>query len=162
MEIRKSTLEDVDRILEIFAIAKGFMDAQGNTTQWEPGYPGRAVLEQDVEQGNSYVLEDNGKVVGTFAFILGEDPTYQVIEQGAWHSTKPYGTIHRVASDGSVKGIARTCFAYGLTKVDYLRVDTHQNNRSMQAAIRRFGFRECGIIHVRDGSPRIAFDYLKQ
>ncbi len=162
MEIRKSTLEDVDRILEIFAIAKGFMDAQGNTTQWEPGYPGRAVLEQDIEQGNSYVLEDNGKVVGTFAFILGEDPTYRVIEQGAWHSTKPYGTIHRVASDGSVKGIARTCFAYGLTKVDYLRIDTHQNNQSMQAAIRRFGFRECGIIHVRDGSPRIAFDYLKQ
>lgn len=84
-----------------------------------------------------------------------------MIEQGAWHSDKPYGTIHRVASDGSVKGIARTCFAYGLGKVDYFRVDTHQNNRSMQAAIRRFGFRECGIIHVRDDSPRIAFDYLK-
>lgn len=161
MKIRKSTLEDVDRILEIFTIAKGFMDAQGNTTQWEPGYPGRQVVEQDVENGNSYVMEENGKVVGTFAFILEEDPTYRVIEQGAWHSDKPYGTIHRVASDGSVKGIARTCFAYGLGKVDYLRVDTHQNNRSMQAAIRHFGFRECGIIHVRDGSPRIAFDYLK-
>lgn len=52
MKIRKSTLEDVDRILEIFAIAKGFMDAQGNTTQWEPGYPGRQVVEQDVENGN--------------------------------------------------------------------------------------------------------------
>mgnify|MGYP002933455973 FL=1 len=47
-----------------------------------------------------YVLREEGAIHGVFAFILGEDPTYRVIEQGAWLSDAPYGTIHAVASDG--------------------------------------------------------------
>ncbi len=29
----------------------------------------------------------------------------------------------------------------------------------MQAVIRKFGFQECGVIYVADGSSRLAFDY---
>ena len=38
-------------------------------------------------------------------------------------------------------------------------IDTHKDNRPMQAAIRKFGFQECGVIYVADGSSRLAFDY---
>ena len=29
----------------------------------------------------------------------------------------------------------------------------------MQATVLNYGFRECGIIYVADGSPRLAYDY---
>lgn len=37
--------------------------------------------------------------------FLGEDESYRVIEDGAWHLDQPYGTIHRLASNG--KGVWR-------------------------------------------------------
>lgn len=161
MEIRKSKLEDVNKIMEIFRIARTYMIAQGNTTQWGDGYPGEEVLKTDIENGNNYVIIKDEKIVGTFSFIVGEEPTYQIIKNGEWHCNKPYGTIHRLASNGTVKGVARTCFEYCLGFIDYLRIDTHKDNISMQAAIKKFGFQTCGNIYVRNGSERIAYDYVK-
>ena len=31
----------------------------------------------------------------------------------------------------------------------------------LSAAIEKYGFRKCGIIHVRNGSERIAYDYIR-
>lgn len=47
-----------------------------------------------------YVIEEDGQIHGVFAFILGADPTYAVIEDGAWRSDEAYGTIHHIA-DGT-------------------------------------------------------------
>ena len=60
------------------------------------------------------------------------------------------------------KGIARVCFEYCIEQIDYIRIDTHKDNISMQTAIERFGFRKCGNIYVRDGAERIAYDYLNE
>ena len=60
------------------------------------------------------------------------------------------------------KGIARACFEYCIEQIDYIRIDTHKDNISMQTAIERFGFRKCGNIYVRDGTERIAYDYLNE
>lgn len=60
------------------------------------------------------------------------------------------------------KGIARACFEYCIEQIDYIRIDTHKDNISMQTAIERFGFCKCGNIYVRDGAERIAYDYLNE
>ena len=73
MEIRKTTANDIDAIMDIFASAKCYMKANGNASQWDDNYPGRDTLDNDIANGNSYVFIDNGEVVGTFAFICGED-----------------------------------------------------------------------------------------
>ena len=159
MEVRKSTEQDIPAILDIYDIARNYMRAHGNTTQWGDGYPGREVLERDIREANSYVMIENGKIVGTFSFIIGEEPTYRVIKNGKWNADRPYGTIHRLASNGTTKGIARACFDFCTEFIDYVRIDTHRDNLSMQTAILRYGFRQCGNIYVRDGSERIAYDY---
>ena len=82
MEIRNSTPGDMEEILYIFAKAKKYMDAHGNATQWGDGYPGEAVLRRDIEQKNSYVILENGRIVGTFFFIIGEEPNYRIIRDG--------------------------------------------------------------------------------
>ena len=159
MKIRLSKEEDLKTIMEIYDLARKFMKEQGNPTQWGEDYPSKLLIEADIRSHQSFVVEEDGKIVGTFAFIIGEDPTYQVIEKGAWRSTEPYGTIHRIASNGQVKGLAHQCFDFCLQQIPYLRIDTHADNQPMQAAIRRYGFSQCGTIYLPDGSPRLAYDY---
>ena len=137
------------------------MRATGNLTQWSDGYPSRTDVEADIAAGNLYVGEDAGGIVMAFAFILGDDPTYRIIEHGAWLNDLPYGTIHRLGSNGRRRGILASCaeFCFGLT--DNLRTDTHADNRPMLTAVSRAGFIRCGIIRCRDGSPRIAFQKMR-
>ena len=45
---------------------------------------------------------------------------------------------------------------------DNVRIDTHADNIPMQGAIANQGFTKCGIIHVEDGSPRLAYQLVKQ
>lgn len=161
MTIRKSTEKDIRQIMDIFAVARQYMEKSGNKTQWGNEYPSVDLVRSDIASSNSYVIVDNEEVVGTFTFIIGEEPTYRIIENGNWHRNEIYGTIHRVASNGKKHGIAKMCFDFCSKQIDYLRVDTHKDNLTMQNAIAKFGFRECGIIHVKDGSERIAYDYSR-
>ena len=87
MNIRKSTSQDLPQILNLYKIAREFMKNNGNPNQWEDRYPEVSTVENDVKQGISYVCEEKGKIVGTFVFFMGEDPTSLVIENGAWHSS---------------------------------------------------------------------------
>ena len=98
MNIRKAEERDISRITEIYAHARAFMAENGNATQWSGGYPGEDVIRADIAAGTLHVCEREGKVAAVFAFILGGDPCYAVID-GAWHAARPYGTIHRIASD---------------------------------------------------------------
>lgn len=161
MEVRKSTANDMNEILSIYDSARAYMVTHGNPTQWQAGYPGEDVLAKDIANGDSYVITADGTIVGTFSFIIGEEPTYQIIENGEWNYNKPYGTIHRVASNGIRKGVAAICFDYCSRQIDYMRIDTHEDNLAMQNAIGKYGFQKCGIVYVRDGTRRIAFDYMR-
>ena len=161
MEIRKTTLQDVDTVLDVFAAAKRYMRANGNASQWGDEYPDRSIVTYDIACGSSYVMLENGEIVGTFALFLGEDESYRVIEDGAWHLDQPYGTIHRLASNGKARSVSKACFDFCTGLSDYVRVDTHADNRAMQAAIEGYGFRKCGNIYASSGTLRTAYDYLR-
>lgn len=162
IKIRKAKLTDLEDIKKIIEKAKVFMKANGNPNQWAGAYPGEGVLIKDIEAGNSYVCTRDEKVVGIFSLIYGKEATYKKIYDGAWSEDLPYGTIHRLASDGSGRGLSQIVFDYAKNQYDYLRVDTHRDNERMLAAIEKAGFKKCGIIYVADGSERIAFDFIKK
>lgn len=155
--VRGAVKEELPRIEEIYAYARDFMARTGNPNQWGMSHPPLSQLREDIANGNLYVVEDGGEIHGVFAFFLGEDPTYSYIEDGAWHSDRPYGTIHRIASDGS-GGILAAALAFARSKIDYIRIDTHRDNKVMQHTLDKHGFRRCGIIYLADGNPRIAYD----
>ncbi|MGM9626636.1 MAG: N-acetyltransferase [Faecousia sp.] len=156
-EVRLAGEQDMPRIEEIYAYARAFMAAHGNPSQWGTTHPPRQQLEQDIAEGNLYVVTAGDTIHGVFFFLIGPDPTYSYIENGAWHADRPYGTIHRIAGDGS-GGILHTAVEFGKQRTDYLRIDTHEDNIVMQRAVEKQGFRRCGIIYLADGSPRIAYD----
>lgn len=158
VKIRKGTIYDIDAMMSCYETARQFMRASGNHRQWINGYPSRELVSEDIASGVSYVGEaEDGEIVMAFAFIIGDDPTYSVIEDGQWINNMPYGTIHRLGSSGKQRGVLRTCVDFCLKKTDNIRLDTHEDNRIMQHAAEKIGFKRCGIIYCIDGSPRIAY-----
>ena len=105
-------------------------------------------------------MEDDTGIYAVFAFIIGDDPTYAHID-GSWRdTTTPYGTIHRIGSDGTHRGVLHECVDWCAERIPHLRIDTHADNQVMQRCILREGFSHCGVIHVADGSPREAFERI--
>ena len=116
------------------------------------------MVGDDIAHGLSYVGEDAaGEIVMAFAFIIGDDPTYKIIEDGRWLNNLPYGTIHRLGSNGKHRGILRACVNFCAEAIGNLRLDTHADNKLMRHAAEKLGFKRCGIIYCQDGSPRIAY-----
>ncbi len=161
MTIRPTTYADLDALTAIFAYARAQMAADGNPTQWGDGYPTREQLENDIQRGVSYVIVHEGVPCATFVFIIGDDPTYAYIEDGQWlDDTLPYGTIHRIASNGQLRGIFRTVLDWCSAQCSNIRIDTHQANTRMLHLIEQAQFTRCGIIYTRDNSPRMAYQCL--
>lgn len=160
MIIREAKTEDLERILEIYEIAKAFMRETGNPHQWNSRYPDFNILEEDINKHHLFVMEEDSIIHSVFAFIIGEDSTYNIIE-GAWLDNSTYGTIHRIASDGSVHQVFKKAVDFCSDRCAHLRVDTHQDNKVMQKVILRNGFKETGIIYIDDGTPRIAYEKVK-
>lgn len=157
MNIRKSTPADLDTILKLYENARAFMAANGNPTQWGTTEPKRATVENDIASGLSYVCEENGRIIATFYYNICEEPTYKEIYNGQWPNDSEYGVVHRITSDGTVKGTATFCLQWTLEQCKNLRIDTHKNNTVMQHLLNKMGFTYCGIIYVEDGTERIAF-----
>ena len=154
--IRHSLPSDQPALARVYAAAREIMRRSGNPTQWGDSRPDPARIEQDIESGAGYVLEDDGGVYGAFALLFGEDPTYAVID-GAWPNDKPYATLHRIASDGTHRGVLAEILAFCDAKTDTLRIDTHENNRIMRHMLEKAGFVPCGTIRLENGDPRLAF-----
>jgi len=157
IEIRKAVLEDGAEGDRIFNTARAFMASVGNPNQWNDLYPSHLDVEEDSELGQGFVMCDDGKPFAYFAFILGEDPSYSYIEDGAWPNDKPYGTIHRIASDGTHKNVFHLCINYVKNIIPVIRIDTHEKNIPMQKALAREGFKYCGIVYIENGEQRLAF-----
>ena len=161
MLIRKAEQSDLASILKIYETAREYMRKSGNPTQWGTNKPHKELLVDDIKKGELYVGEgDSGKLHFVFAFILGEDPTYSYIENGSWLSDEPYGTIHRIASDGSIPVVVKMAVDFCKTIISNIRIDTHHNNKTMQHVVEKIGFTKCGIIYTEDGTPRIAYQLL--
>ena len=98
----------------------------------------------------------------SLVFIIGEDPTYQIIENGAWlDNTQPYGTIHRIASNGQTQGVFNMVLDWCTAHCSNIRIDTHEKNIPMQRCLAKNGFVRCGVIYLEDGDPRIAYQRSK-
>jgi len=158
MVIRQSAPEDLPEILRLIAAARAFMTEHGNPSQWPEGYPSAEQLSSDIARDHSYVCvaPEYAGLVGTFYFAIEEEPTYRHIE-GRWLNNKPYGIIHRLASDGRVRGLFRECLAFASKHCSEIRVDTHEDNAPMRQLLVAEGFVPCGTIYIADGSPRIAY-----
>lgn len=158
MEVIQAERNDLDVIMPLFDAARAFMAKTGNPNQWKSGYPTKEMIIRDIAAGNFFLVKQQGRICGCFAYILGEDVTYRHID-GAWNSDAPYGTIHRIASDHTVHGVFDAALSYAKSRCSHVRADTHADNAVMQKLLKNAGFTYCGIIYIADGSPRLAYEF---
>ncbi len=158
--IRLATHADLPELHRIYAAARAFMKANGNPNQWKDGHPSDAFLTADIANGILYVAEDDGVPYGAFVLAEGPDPTYSRIDGEGWRSQKPYGVIHKVASDGTHRGFLHMVVSYAKERYSHLRIDTHEHNLPMQNGLAKEGFAHRGTIYLQNGDPRLAFDLL--
>ena len=165
--IRLASEDDLPRILELIECGRRKMRAVGNMEQWTNGNPRREVLLQDIYDGNSYIVEDDGLAVATFAFVEGPDVTYAHIYDGEWldeprngrytEGISEYFVIHRLASAPETHGILTSVLDYCFRRTTNIRIDTHRQNVVMRSALVKYGFHYCGIIYLLDGAERLAY-----
>ena len=156
MIVRKTEMRDVAAAEEIYSLARKFMHENGNPNQWI-NRPSKEDLIADIENGCGHVVEDEGEIIGVFFFCLGDDPTYNIIENGKWIDDSPYGVIHRVAVKYRGQGIVDFIYNYCFNIRQNIRIDTHRDNIPMQKSLLKNGFSYCGIIHLENGDERLAY-----
>lgn len=147
--------------MKIYEHARKFMKANGNPDQWGEEYPDISLIQTDIENGNSFVATEGDEVVGTFYFVVGEDPTYVEIFNGKWLDNEPYGVVHRIASAEGCRGFATFCLNWCFEQYKNVRIDTHRNNIPMQNLLKKIDFVQCGIIYLENGDERIAYQKNK-
>ena len=158
MIIRKSKIEDIDIIMDIYEQGRKYMRLNGNMEQWADNYPPEELIIEDINDNVSHVVEDeNGKIICVFAFLEGPDITYNKIYEGSWPNDKPYYVIHRIAVSEHRKGVASFVYNECLKISPVIRIDTHKDNIPMQNSLKKNGFTYCGIIHLLSGAERLAY-----
>lgn len=157
MKIKKTDIDDLDKVMEIYDHARTYMKENGNPDQWGNSYPDAQLINQDIQEGKSFVAVDEGQIVGVFYYSIGPDPTYKSIYDGSWIEDGEYGVVHRIASASHKKGVASFCLNWAIEKCGSIRIDTHRDNIIMQKLLTKNGFTECGIIYLQNKEERIAF-----
>lgn len=167
MQIRRTTPADLPAVAALYDEARAALRAAG-VDQWQDGYPDGASARADMEKGIGFVLEDGGEVIATACLAFGREPTYDVIEQGAWQAQgEPYGFLHRIAVSPRAKGKGAAGLFFEELKrqarergIRVLRGDTHRDNKAMQRVMEKSGLSYRGIIHIEDGTERLAYEII--
>lgn len=167
MLIRKSNPSDLSSLMPIFDEARLTIAALG-IDQWQDGYPSADVISTDISRGESYAVELDGKICGTFVLLTDGEPTYNKIYDGAWltgDAIDSYVAIHRVAISVARRGsgISSEIIAYASNFAksrgkNSLRIDTHEGNVVMRRMLEKNGFTHCGTIYLESGAPRVAYE----
>ena len=168
MIIRKANTNDADAVTEIFELCRKGMNESG-IDQWQSGTPNRNIFLSDLENGYATVGEDGGKIVAYCALVIGRDHTYDVINDGKWKTDNEiYATLHRVAvhpeyrNHGAASQFMQYCKDVCKENgISSMRIDTHKDNLAMQHTILKNGYEYCGIIHIDDGTERLAFELVR-
>lgn len=166
MKFRKTTEKDINDVMKIIKQAQEYFK-ENNINQWQNNYPNFETIKTDIINGYSYVLLDNNTIVATAAISFDGEITYKNIYNGNWLSNDKYAVIHRVAVDSNLKGLGlsseilknveKMCLEKNIHSI---KIDTHEENLSMQKLLQKNNFQYCGVIYLEDKSRRIAFEKL--
>lgn len=157
--IRRANKEDIKCIMRIYEAAKKKMRADGNLHQWSDKYPDEETLLNDIARGELYIAHDGNEIYGVFMLSFSGEDTYKEI-QGTWINDEPYAVIHRIASFGKGKNLLEEAIDFAFEKTNSIRIDTHEDNNIMRNLLKKLGFIYTGIIHLKNGDERRAYQLI--
>lgn len=149
--IRKGTLEDIDRIIEITKACAKFM-IENDIYQWNEHYPNKTAFENDVSRGELYVLENHSKIIGCIVISTFMDDEYIPISWLTESGNNIY--IHRLAIHPKHQGMGFAqnlmSFAEDFAKRNNhasVRLDTFSQNKRNHKFYENRGYKRLGNIY---------------
>ena len=153
MYIRIANKIDLPAVIDLMKRVVPVMQKNGND-QWDDQYPTASIFKKDISEHDLFVLILDDKLVGAVTINATFPPEYKSIP---WKTSPNTYTFHRMMVDPEYqgKGIATAIFQFiekrgkkmGLKS---LRLDTSENNPTMQALFEKFNYTFVGIIHFRN------------
>ncbi len=163
MRFEVGTKNNIKEIMDIINDSKKRLKQSG-INQWQDGYPNEEVFINDCNNKECYVCYDKDTLCGVFVLSFRPDPTYRKIYEGNWGG-EGYGALHRVAVHSKYlsQGIGSKLIEYAKQvcqqkNISWLRVDTHEENKTMKRLLEKNGFTYRGTIYLEDNSKRNAYD----
>ena len=165
--LRKVKSEELDEIMLIIEDGREFLRQQ-RINQWQHGSPSKETIVQDIKNQTSYVYEIDRNIVAT-AMLTNHDRDYENYPT-LWSKCDNYLVIHRIATIKNKRnqGVGRQ-FLSAIVEfakkenIDYIRIDTHKDNKIMRKFLSDFGFVKLGEIKLTmknnlDDKERIAYE----
>lgn len=147
--MRKAILQDINDIMNIITLVVREMRSYHNP-QWDEFYPQEKDFLADIREGDLYISERDGRLVGFVCVNKIEPVEYVGLD---WSSSKDVLVIHRMAVDPAYrrKGVASELmnFAEELAlknNIAYLKTDTNSINENMKALFLKCGYNYIGEI----------------
>lgn len=149
--VRKAKITDAKAISEIFEDAKAKF-ALDKTYQWKGMYPNVNNFYEDLDKEIVIVDEIDGVVCGCATIVLSIDQNYNQID-GKWLNDDKYLSVHRIATKkeylccGVAFRLLKEVEKIALSKdIKNIKIDTHKDNKSMQALLNKLEYKLCGEI----------------
>lgn len=163
MKFRKANQSDLKQMMTIVTHAQKDLKAM-NVDQWQNGYPNETVLTEDILKEKAYVLDGDGMIAALMVCSMNDESTYDPLK--TWKANE-YLVIHRFAVHKLLQrqGIASLMIEHAKQLavkncIFSLRIDTHEKNVRMRRFLEKNHFEERGIIYLKDGNPRVAYELL--
>ncbi len=161
--VRKADTNDLKNILIVIQNGRDTLNEAG-IPQWRNNDgPNEAVILDDLESEEGYVLIEEKQIVGYGTITKAEQKGYDEITNGSWFPSEKYVSLHRVAIHSEVKEKGKGQFFLGhlisfSLNQGYkdIRIDTHPMNSRMQKVIQKSGFNYQGdiILDVDNGERK--------
>ena len=162
--LQKAIISQSSKIWEIIQSAIDRRKLDGSN-QWQDGYPNLAVIENDIEKEQGFVLMADNKVIGYCAILINDEPEYENLK-GEWLSDTDFVVYHRVAiaEEHLGKGLAKKMITlieeFALeNKIYSIKADTNFDNGAMLSLFKKLDYTYCGEVYFR-GSARKAFEKI--
>lgn len=163
MRIQKATMHDIDKIMALVNEAVVFMNNNGNF-QWDNEYPTQEVFENDIRQGNLFILKDLLHIAGFICLNTHQPQEYNALP---WKTVPEAMVIHRMVIGNRYRGqgFARKLFEFAESEAKKqafksIRSDTNTNNKAMNHLFKSFSYSFTGNIVLR-GKPDLFNCYEK-
>ena len=169
--IRKAEQRDLDAVDRLYQEIHDAEEAGLITTGWIRGiYPTRASAEAALERDDLFVLEEDGRVLGSGIINRVQVDVY---EGAPWKYPAPEEQVcvlHTlvIAPSARGKGYGRTFVRFYETYAreqgcPELRMDTNERNLAARAVYRKFGYQEIGVVPTTfNGIPGVRLVLLEK
>ena len=167
MIFRKASKNDIYDIEKLIEFSRTSLKNDG-VDQWQKTNPNLDLINRQIDEDCAYVLDLDGRAFAYAYLSKNEEPTYKVWED-KFEGDK-YFVIHTLMVDGG--GVVKKAGSKFMEAIidfskknqkDSLRIDTHKDNFRMRGLLKKYNFKEIGIIQIdEDGLPkdRICYELI--